>query len=203
VAIVAVVTAAERGRASAAGELRAATLEARLNAANLKALRTQLQPHFLFNALNSVAGLVRQGDRATATHVLSGFADLLRQVIDATSENEQPMSREIALVLRYVELEQTRWGQRLTLDVDISDAAKHALAPRLFLQPLVENAIRHGAREGRPLHVHLRAVVDRETLIVTVQDDGAGISPSNGARGAGVGIENIRVSLSCLYGEEA
>ena len=185
-------------------EVAAAQLETQLVQADLQALKMQLHPHFLFNALHTIGSLVRANDRDAAVRVVAGLGDLLRRVLDSTSQQEVPLRQELEFVRSYLEIEQARFRDRLRVTINVDDAALDGRVPHLILQPLVENAIRHGigphAAAGRLL-VSARRIGDRLHLLV--RDDGPGIEgPGNGHEPRpGIGLANTRARLSRLYGE--
>ena len=185
-----------------ARQLREATLQARLAHAELNVLRMQLQPHFLFNALHTVSSLMVT-DVPTAQRVVSALGDLLRSSLDHTAGQEIALRDELAFVSRYVEIQQARFRQRLTIDVEVPDALGEALVPSLVLQPLVENAIRHGiepnADGGR---VWIRAARRDADVVLTVENEGApnGARPHDDRDRAGVGLANLEARLAQLYG---
>ena len=124
-------------------ELQSSQLEAQLAYAQLEVLKIQLEPHFLFNTLNSIAALARN-DGLAAEHMTLQLADLLRLSLDAVGVHEVPLSRELTFLQKYVDIQQTRFQDRLRVEMDIQPHTRSALVPNLILQPLVENAIRHG-----------------------------------------------------------
>ena len=184
---------------------REAELETQLVQAQLDALRAQLNPHFLFNALNSVAMLVRANARADAVRVLGGLGELLRHVLYGPGAHEVPLRDELAFVERYLAIERVRFGDRLQVAIDVEPAALDAAMPSLLLQPLVENAIKHGAAQ-RPAagRVSLIARVDAHVLRIEVCDEGAAMPPGwTAPEGRGVGLANTRARLDRLYGHAA
>jgi len=124
--------------------VRASQLEAQLSEARLQALKMQLQPHFLFNALHTIGQLIRTGQDALAVRVVAGLGDLLRRVLDGASTQEVPLKQELEFLRSYLDIEQIRFGERLKAVVDAEAETLDAQVPYLILQPLVENAIRHG-----------------------------------------------------------
>jgi sensor histidine kinase YesM len=181
-------------------ELEATRLQARLAHARLDALRAQLQPHFLFNTLNTVANLVRKGDRDGAVRTIAGLSDLLRLVLDGSHDDEVPLRAEVDFARRYLGLEQARFADRLVVEVDVSPDTEGALVPNLLLQPIVENAVRHGiARRPGAGRIRIEAARVEEHLVVRVTDDGPG--PGNGTEGRGLGLGNTRQRLEELYGD--
>jgi two-component system, LytTR family, sensor kinase len=182
--------------------VRAARLESQLSGARLQLLRTQLQPHFLFNTLNTVSGLMADDIRG-ARVMLSRLAELLRASLDRFDEQEIPLGDEVALARQYVGIQEVRFGDRLDVRFDVVPEAADALVPAFLLQPLVENAIRHGiearARGGR---IAVTGAVDGGELVVAVEDDGPGVArPAAMPNGSGVGLANTRARLRQLYGD--
>jgi signal transduction histidine kinase len=183
-------------------QLRASELEARLARSELAVLRAQLNPHFLFNALNTGVSLVRAGDADRGAQVLTRLGDLLRRMLRADSAQECTLGEELAVLRDYCEIELVRFGDRLTIDVDVPDAALDILVPSLALQPLVENAVRHGiAPRDAPGRVRVRARQTNGVLLLSVADDGRGL-PAGWSLDAsdGVGLSNTRDRLARLYG---
>jgi signal transduction histidine kinase len=182
------------------GEAAAAQLEARLAEARLEALKMQLDPHFLFNALNGVAAQMRAEPRA-AEKTLIRLSEFLRVTLRDAARQEVPLLDELKFLDAYVAVERARFGDALSVVVDVPDEAKAVRVPSLLLQPLVENAVRHGMRsQGLAVRVSARLHGDRLELSVT--DDGRGLSPG-GVAGEGVGLRNSRARLRELYGERA
>jgi len=179
-------------------ELRAARLETRLARAEIEALRAQFQPHFLFNALNTVSALVRDEPLA-AERTLARLGDLLRIALDSDPAEMVPLGQELEFVDRYLDVEQARFGDRLRVERDIDPKARSARVPYLVLQPLVENALRHGVAARRAgATVTLRAALRGERLRLEVADDGNG--PARRPIEEGVGLGNTRARLELLFG---
>lgn len=198
--VLAVGFAAEQSRRSREKEMAASQLETQLAQADLHALRMQLQPHFLFNALHTVGSLVRTGEREEAVRVVARLGDLLRRMLDGADREEVPLREELAFVTSYLEIEQARFRDRLTVTINADEEVMDARVPHLVLQPLVENAIRHGLAPRRApgrLLVGARRVNDR--LHLTVRDDGAGLGD---AARPGVGLSNTHARLGRLYGDD-
>jgi two-component system LytT family sensor kinase len=187
-------------------ELRESQLEAQLTRAQLDALRLEIQPHFLFNTLNSIAALIRVHDNAGALSMLLGLSDLMRATLEEPAGHFVPLGHEIHLIKQYVDLQQVRFGDRLEVAYHV-DAACEALAiPILLLQPLVENALRHGlAPNARRCHIVIGASTqNRDQLRLWVKDDGAGLPLGfDVGRDAGTGLRNTRSRLGRLYGQAA
>jgi two-component system LytT family sensor kinase len=186
-------------------EVLAARVEAQLVAAQLGALRMQLQPHFLFNVLHTVAMLVRQGQSQTAVRMLARLSDLLRQILDDAGPQEVPVEEELDLFARYLELEQIRFGDRLQINVAVDDSARGALVPNFLLQPLAENAIRHGvARRAAAGRIDLSTRCEAGRMIVRLRNDGPSL-PAGWTleENSGIGLRNTAARLRHLYGEES
>lgn len=178
-------------------ELRASQLEARLAEAQMAVLRAQLQPHFLFNTLHAVTTLMHR-DVEAAERMLACLAELLRLTLESSSEQKVPLKRELEFLERYVEIEETRFSDRLTVKMDIPPDTLDARVPSLVLQPLVENAVRHGiAPRAEPGHVEIRARRENTALQVEIEDDGCGLPRE---LHEGLGLKNTRARLTQLYG---
>jgi two-component system, LytTR family, sensor kinase len=181
-------------------EMRALDLEKHLAQAKLQALQMQLNPHFLFNTLHSISSLMHR-DVEAADRMIVRLSDLLRAALESSDTQEVELQHELEFLKRYLEIEQTRLGDRLTVKMDISPETLRARVPNLLLQPLVENAIKHGieprARSGR---IELRAQRQNGSLALEVRDNGAGL-PEGEPIEEGVGLSNTRARLRGLYGE--
>ncbi|HEU0185282.1 MAG TPA: histidine kinase [Blastocatellia bacterium] len=181
-------------------ELLASNLETRLVEARLNALRMQLHPHFLFNALNSVSVLMRK-DVDAADRMLIRLSGLLRVTLAGTEAHEIKLRHELEILERYLEIEQIRFQDRLTVRMQVDQSALDGLVPQLFFQPLVENAIRHGIADreiGGTIDV--RAERQNDMLHLQVRDNGPGLDISRGNLTEGVGLSNTRARLEYLYG---
>ncbi len=180
-------------------ELRASQLEAQLTRAELEVLRSQLQPHFLFNTLNTISSLVHS-DGAAAERVVSRLGDLLRLSLSHTGQHELTLREELEFLGHYVDIQRSRFRERLEVEIDVPASVLEARVPTFILQPLVENAIRHGIepREG-PGRVTVRVERRGSRLVLEVSDDGTGLTGGNGS-GRGIGLANTRARLEQLYG---
>ena len=186
----------ERGR-------RAAALEAELTKAHLQVLQTQVNPHFLFNALNTISGLT-EDDPATTRRLLARLSSLLRRSLDTTKGAVIPLSEEVSFVRQYLDIMQIRYEDRLRTTVDVPAALETALVPAFCLQLLVENAIKHGvSQRAQPGRVSITAARTDTTLIVRVEDNGPGFGAPTEAEHCGVGLTNLRSRLRQLYGDDA
>ena len=182
-------------------QLAAARLEAELGAARLDALRGQLQPHFLFNSLHSIASLARAGDNAGVVRLIAGFSDLLRHLLD-TTDRHLTLRDELALVERYLDIQRVRFADRLQATIDLAPDAADARVPLLVVQPLVENALRHGlAPRIDPGILHVRAARDNGWTRIEVEDSGVGL-PAGWTLGrtAGTGLRNLSSRLAAEFG---
>jgi len=184
-------------------ERRATELESQLARARLEALRLQLNPHFLFNTLNTVAALVHSEPR-TSERMVTRLSELLRASLDLPGSQEVPLREELAMLEKYLDIEQVRFGDRLQVRLDVPAETLDLLVPSLVLQPVVENAVRHGIEplesDGR---VEVVARVHDGTLVLTVRDNGPGPSAEtrDGSRRGGIGLANTRARLAHLYGD--
>ena len=191
----------ERERRAAQLELEASQLETQLARAQLDALRMQLHPHFLFNTLNTISVLMQE-DVATANRMLLRLSDLLRLALKNAGAHEVSLRQEMEFLRSYLEIEQTRFQHRLKVLIEIDAEALDARVPNLILQPLVENAIRHGVAP-RPTESTIKIRASRRNGLVELQvrDDGPGIDEMRSEAAAnGIGLSNTRARLDKLYG---
>ncbi len=201
--LLSVAHAAEFRRRDQARALGAARLEAALALARLNALRMQLEPHFLFNALNSISSLVRR-DPDGAERMLARLGDFLRLTLDDSMPQEVELRQELTFLERYLDIERVRFCDRLSVVLDVPADLLDARVPYLILQPLVENAIRHGlARRAGPGVISVRATRHDTRLVLEVEDDGPGFSSDVPLAKLGVGLANMRARLRQLHGEAA
>jgi two-component system, LytTR family, sensor kinase len=180
-------------------ELRASQLEAKLAQSQLQVLRMQLHPHFLFNTLNTISELIHKAPDA-AESMVTDLSDLLRLSLQTVGRQEVSLQQELDFVTKYLQIEQTRFHDRLAVQMRIDPRALDASVPNMILQPLVENALRHGLA---PLacggQVLIQATRDNASLLLSVSDDGVGLS-GGGEIIEGVGLSNTRARLRHLYG---
>jgi two-component system, LytTR family, sensor kinase len=190
-----------RARQEEAAQLQAQTalLQAELAEARLTALQTQLNPHFLFNTLHAVSSLVERDPRGVR-RMIARLSDLLRLTLDRTDQQEVVLEQELAFLERYLEIMQIRFQGRLQVETDVEAGVANALVPTLILQPLVENAVKHGVGKvdasGR---IEIKARRHGERLVLSVRDNGPGLD-GDGAGDEGVGLRNTRARLEQLYG---
>ncbi len=173
------------------------------DSARLRALQSQLNPHFLFNALNGIATLIREGERTRAADTVDTLSDFLRLTLLKLDSPEIPVREELVFVEQYLHIQRVRFGNSLRATVEADPETHDALVPTLILQPLVENAVRHGVlarAQGGALSVSIRRC--DEVLVITVEDDGPGLGGQS-AQPYGVGLKNSAERLAALYGDDA
>jgi two-component system LytT family sensor kinase len=171
-------------------------LQAQLAQARLEALRAQLNPHFLFNTLNAVSALVERDPRGVR-RMIARLSDLLRYTLDESTDQEVPLHRELDLLGEYIELMQIRFQGKLEVAIRVDEDARRALVPNLLLQPIVENAIKHGVTHLQTTGaIEVRGRREGDDLVVTVSDNG----PGPGQGDEGVGLANTNERLGQMYG---
>jgi two-component system LytT family sensor kinase len=181
--------------------VQALELEKHLTEARLQALLHQLKPHFLFNTLNGIASLMHS-DVEAADRMLVRLGELLRITMSHTGAPQTSLRDELAFLERYLEIEQIRFRNRLEVSIVVDDEAIRAQVPSLILQPIVENAVRHGIEpQARPGRIELRGAREDGRLVLTVADNGAGL-PAGGPKREGIGLANTRARLAELYGRD-
>lgn len=184
-------------------ETQAARLSAQLAEARLGALRMQLQPHFLFNSLNAITVIVRDRDNLTAVRMLEQLGEMLRRVMRADRPQEVTLAEEIEFVRQYLEIEEMRFSDRLRPVFAVDQSLLTAMVPEFVLQPLVENAVRHGlAKRVSATLLRIEARRDGAQLVLSVIDDGPGPDEAS-VPGSGVGLGTTRERLATLYGDNA
>jgi sensor histidine kinase YesM len=182
-------------------QMAAVELESLLQQAQLEALRSQLNPHFLFNALHSMAELVHT-DPKLAEQLIVRLGGLLRQVLQSSTCQEVTLAEELEFIRGYVEIEQMRLGERLRVSWDIEAGALEVRMPSLILQPLVENAVQHGiAAAAGPGMLVITARRDAQFVQLEIRDNGPGLAQTSIDRGQGIGLANTRARLQRLYGD--
>jgi len=181
-------------------QLAASQLEAKLSRAQLQSLKMQLNPHFLFNTLNAVSALMHT-DPSTADRMLLKLTNLLRLNLEQALEQETSLEQEIAFLEGYLEIEQLRFGDRLKVQIEVPKSLQEAQVPTFVLQPLVENAIKHGLSDrATGGTIQIRARQDGQRLFLEVEDDGLGVPSLHS--GTGIGTRNTRSRLAQLYGDD-
>jgi len=182
------------------GEAQTARLTAQLAQAQLQALKMQIHPHFLFNTLNSIAALLHK-DVEAADRMIARLGDFLRLTLKSSDAQIVDFEQELEFLKCYLDIEHIRFQDRLTVELDIDSHALTAMVPNLILQPIVENAVRHGvARQTCPGHIIIRARREGERLIMRVEDNGPGLKVKS--NGSGIGISNTRARLEQFYGRD-
>lgn len=184
-------------------ELSLTHLEQQLTEARLLTLQMQLQPHFFFNTLHSIASLVRDRQNDAAVSMIAQLSELLRYTLDQVNKQKVSLGHELEFIHRYLEIEQTRFSDRLKVEMRIEPEALSALVPSLLLQPLVENAVKHGiSRLSQPGELVIEALRTDHKLFITITNDGIGLfDRGSSKRGEGLGLRNARQRLQQLYGE--
>jgi two-component system, LytTR family, sensor kinase len=184
-------------------ELQLSDLRIQLATAQLAVLKNQLQPHFLFNTLNGIMALVRRQETAPAEQMLERLGDLLRCVLRDTDAQEVSLGSELELIRLYLSIEQVRFQDRLHVEIDVRPELLRSMVPNMCLQPLVENAIRHGiGRSSAAGKVHIKGARSGDSLRIEVHDSGSHAGGSTDRRHSGIGLSNTRARLHSLYGDE-
>ncbi len=182
----------------------AAQLNEELSRAQLAALRRQIEPHFMYNTLNSIAGLVRDQRNDAAVSMIVGLSEFLRRTAEDSHLSQVPLAAEVEYLQRYLDLQKARFGERLKVSVDIPAELLRAQVPNLLLQPLVENAIKHGiSKRVAGGTVRVAGVCHSGTLRLSVYNDGPSLLPDWQAAHTGVGIGNLRTRLHILHGKQS
>ena len=177
-------------------------VQTRLVQAELDTLKLQLSPHFLFNALNSAIALIGTNARA-AESMVAAISDFLRMVLNSSKEQEVTLDRELSLLQHYLDIQRVRFGDKLRVNIEMEEGLRYAMVPSLILQPLVENAIRHGIgprASGGTIHVMMKTLGDN--LSIDIIDDGIGVTSRRSrerSRGTGLGLANTATRLNHLY----
>jgi two-component system LytT family sensor kinase len=191
----------EKERASAQLAVEKANLQASLADARLDALRMQLQPHFLFNALHAISTLIMRGDNPGAHRMLLALSDFLRMTLDSGNRQVVPLDVELEFLAAYLQIQRERFGDRLQVSLDIDPEARNAVLPALVLQPLVENSVRHGAGKVDGVGtININATARDGRLLIEIADNGPGLATELPAEGVGLG--NIRARLQQLYPDD-
>jgi two-component system LytT family sensor kinase len=189
-----------RARISAR-ETEVAELNKQLTQAQLVALRSQIEPHFFFNTLNAVAGLIREGRTEAAVQTIMQLSDFLRQTLSDANRQEVSLGDEVEFARHYLTIQQTRFADRLQLDIQVQDGLQSAAVPNLILQPLVENAVKHGiAKRKEGGAVRVAASATGETLNLYIANDGPSLPDDWNERQHSIGIANVCQRLRSLYG---
>jgi len=182
----------------------ASQLRAQLARAQLESLKMQLHPHFLFNTLHNIAGLVRSNEKQSAVNMIAGLSHLLRRALESADEQEVPLREEVKFVELYLDIQKVRFSDRLTVRMEIAPETLDALVPNLILQPLVENAIRHGISPNDSAGlIVISTRCEGGMLYISVSDDGPGLQSGwRMEESEGIGLANTSERLKHLYGTE-
>jgi len=179
-----------------------ARLNEQLSKAELDALRRQIEPHFLFNALNSVAGLVREKRNDAAVSMIAELSDFLRRVLEKSDRQQVPLKEEMEFAQKYLAIQKVRFAERLQLSIDVPKELYTAQVPSLILQPMVENAVKHGiAKRAQGGSIRIAASHCNGILTLSVRNDGPRLPVDWEAARSGIGISNVRTRLRGLYGD--
>ncbi|MGC2398663.1 MAG: histidine kinase [Acidobacteriaceae bacterium] len=178
-----------------------ARLNEQLSMAQLDALRKQIEPHFLFNTLNAVSGLVRAERGEDAVAMIAGLSDFLRHTLEGSSRQQVPLVEELQFAEKYLNIQKIRFEDRLQLDVEVPPELYQAQVPSLILQPIVENAVKHGiAKREQGGTIRIAASRDQDKLTLTVSNDGPRLLPAE-LSGSGIGHAHVQTRLTSLYGD--
>lgn len=179
-----------------------ARLNEQLSKAQLSALRRQIEPHFLFNTLNAIAGLVREKRNDAAVSMIAGLSDFLRRVVEDSDRQQVPLAEELEFTQKYLDIQKARFAERLEFSVDVPAELLPAQVPSLVLQPMVENAVKHGiAKRVQGGAIRIAAARANGTLTLRVYNDGPSLPAGAEQRTSGIGILNVRTRLRSLYGD--
>jgi LytS/YehU family sensor histidine kinase len=199
--IIAVSYVAESKARLAEQQTQTARLNEQLSFAQLDALRKQVEPHFLFNTLNAVSGLVRSGRDEDAVTMIAGLSDFLRHTLDGSSRHQVPLAEELQFAEKYLSIEKVRFADRLQVDLNVPLDLYQAQVPSLILQPIVENAVKHGiAKRAQGGTIRIGASRDQDRVTLTVSNDGPPLLLAEFS-GSGLGNANVRTRLKSLYGD--
>ena len=180
----------------------AARLSEQLSKAQLSVLRHQIEPHFLFNALNAIAGLVRENRNDDAVSMIAGLSGFLRRILKDSHRQEVPLAEEMDFLRSYLDVQKVRFADRLQLSVDVPQELLVAQVPNLILQPMVENAVKHGiAKRAQGGTIRIRASRLNAILTLSIFNDGPSLTADWETTGSGIGISNVRSRLRSLYGD--
>src|SRR5216683_2506593 len=179
-----------------------ARLNEQLSKAQLDALRRQIEPHFLFNTLNAIAGLVREKRNDAAVSMIAGLSDFLRRVVEDSGKQQVPLGEEMEFLQKYLDIQKVRFAERLQLSVDVPSELSAAQVPSLILQPMVENAVKHGiAKRVQGGAIRIAASRSNGMLTLRIYNDGPALPASWEKTPSGTGISNVRTRLQRLYGD--
>jgi two-component system, LytTR family, sensor kinase len=183
-------------------QIETARLNEQFSKAQLDALRRQIEPHFLFNALHAIAGLVREGRNDAAVTMIARLSEFLRKVVDTSDRHEVPLGEEVQFLQKYLDIQKVRFADRLQLSVDVPEELRAAQVPSLILQPIVENSIKHGiAKQARGGWIRVTASRSSGRLTLSVYNDGPSLPEDSESTQSGIGIANLRSRLRAMFGD--
>jgi two-component system, LytTR family, sensor kinase len=183
-------------------QIETARLNEQFSKAQLDALRRQIEPHFLFNALHAIAGLVREKRNDAAVNMIAGLSEFLRRVVDTSDRHQVPLGEEVQFLQKYLEIQKVRFAERLQLSVDVPEELFAAQVPSLILQPVVENSIKHGiSKEVQGGWIRVTAFRSDGRLTLRVYNDGPSLPTDWKDTQSGIGITNLRSRLRAMYGD--
>jgi len=192
---------AETQRRFALQQAETARLNEQLSKAQLNALRRQIEPHFLFNTLNAIAGLVREERNEAAVSMIAELSDFLRRVVNDSDRQQVPLAEELEFTRKYLDIQKARFAERLQFSVDVAPELFPAQVPSLILQPMVENAVKHGiAQRTQGGMIRIAAARSNGTLTLRIYNDGPSLPLGWEQNKTGIGITNVRTRLESLYG---
>ena len=180
-------------------DLEVKALEKQLVSAQLDTLKSQIRPHFLFNALHSIASLIRKKELDKATETLAILSDLLRATLKNQDKNLISLEEEVELTQKYLEIERIRFGQNLKVDFNLSEASSKVLVPAFILQPLVENCFKHAFKDRNTGTLSIDTQIDKSHLHLSINDNGEGLKLHSDDSGSHLGIKNVKLRLNMLY----
>ena len=192
---------AESQRRMALQQAETARVNEQLSKAQLNALRRQIEPHFLFNTLNAITGLVREGRNDTAVSMIAELSDFLRRVVNKSDRHQVPLAEELEFTKKYLEIQKLRFAERLEFALDVPEELMSAQVPSLILQPIVENAIKHGiAQRVKGGTIGISAARSNGTLTLRVSNEGPSLPADWEQTASGIGVQNVRTRLQAQYG---
>ncbi len=193
---------AETQRRFALQQAEAARLSEQLSKAQLNALRRQIEPHFLFNTLNAIAGLVREERNDAAVRMIAELSDFLRRVVNDSDRQQVPLSEELEFTRKYLDIQKARFADRLEFSVDVPEELLAAQVPSLILQPMVENAVKHGiAKRVHGGAIRISASQANGVLTLRIFNEGPCLFADSQQKQSGIGMQNVRTRLESLYGK--
>jgi signal transduction histidine kinase len=193
---------AETQRRFALQQAETARLNEQLSTAQLNALRRQIEPHFLFNTLNAISGLIREERNDAAVNMIAELSDFLRRVVNGQTRQQVPLAEELEFTRKYLDIQKVRFAERLDFTVDVPTELLGARVPSLILQPMVENAVKHGiSKRVQGGAIGIAAARTNGTLTLRISNDGPSLPTGWEQTASGIGVQNVRTRLQALYGD--